>query len=151
IGEAEFGEAPARGGGAGGRDDGARSALCARGARDRGANETHSDQRQTIEDGLPPHLRPTNSASAATTSRFASSLPTVMRIALGGLWVWPGRRMGPRWERKAWASPGGRPGWGGRWMSTNLAMLGVPPSPSLRFSPPTQARHFSLCARDAST
>src|SRR6516165_273288 len=85
IGEAEFGKAPARGGGAGGGDDGTRSALRARGTRDRGTDETHSDQRKAIENGLPLHLRPTNSASAATTRRFASSLPTVIRSAFGSL------------------------------------------------------------------
>src|SRR5262249_40319533 len=85
IGEAEFGKAPARGGGAGGGDDGTRSALRARGARDRGTDETHSDQRKAIENEMRLHFRPTAPASAATTRRFASSLPTVMRSAFGSL------------------------------------------------------------------
>src|SRR5262249_4414373 len=150
IGEAELSHAPARGRGAGGGDDGTRSALRARGARDRRADETHSDQRETIENGLPPHLRPMNSASAATTSRFASSVPTVMRNAFGRLYVLPRRKISPRWVRKASASSAGRPRSWGKWISTKLAMRGVTSNPSLRISTPSHARHFSLCARDVS-
>src|SRR5262249_60394355 len=96
IGEAELGHAPARGRGAGGGDDGARCALRARDARDRRANETHSDQRKAIENGLPPHLRPMNSANAATTSRFASSVQTLMRNAFASLYALTRRKIRPR-------------------------------------------------------
>ncbi len=85
IGKPELGDAPARGGGAGSGDDRAHGALRARRARDRRADQAHADQCQAIEDGLSAHLFPKNSASAATTSRLASSLPTVMRSAFGSL------------------------------------------------------------------
>jgi hypothetical protein len=50
IRETELGNTPARRSRAGSRDNGVRSALRAGGTRDRGANQTHSDQRKTIED-----------------------------------------------------------------------------------------------------
>src|SRR5262249_4068317 len=150
IGEAELGHAPARGRGAGGGDDGARCALRARGARDRRANETHSDQRKAIENGLPPHLRPMNSANAATTSRFASSVPTLMRNAFGSLYALTRRKIRPRGVGEAWAPPGGGPPWGKRWRSKNWAVRGFPAPRSWLFPPPTPPRHFSLCARDFS-
>ena len=70
---------------AGGGHDRAHHALGARRARDRGADQTDADQRQAVEERrVAGHAgRPMNSASAATTSRLASSLPTVMRSALG--------------------------------------------------------------------
>src|SRR6266481_6090145 len=150
IGEAELGHAPARGRRAGSGDDGTRSALRARGALDRRANETHSDQRKTIENGLAPHLRPMNSAGAATTSRFASSVPTLMRNAFGSLYALTRRKISPRWVRNASASSAVRPRSGGKWISTKLAMLGVTSNPSLLISTSSHARHFSLCARDVS-
>ena len=86
IGEAELGDAPARLGRARGRHDRAHGALGARGARDRGADQADTDERQTVvERGDRHRAFPKNSASAATTSVFASSLPTVMRSAFGSL------------------------------------------------------------------
>ena len=59
-------------------------ALRARGARDRGADQADADQRETVEEAAVAHACfPRNSASAATTRRLASSVPTVMRSALG--------------------------------------------------------------------
>ena len=63
-------------------------ALLARCARDRGADQADADQRQPVEQWTVAHAvgaLPMNSASAWTTSRFASSVPTVMRSALGSL------------------------------------------------------------------
>ena len=51
IGDAELGDAPARGGRARRRDDRARRALRARRARDRGADQADADQREAVEDG----------------------------------------------------------------------------------------------------
>ena len=83
----ELGDALARRRRARGRDDRARRALRARGARDRAADQAEADQRQAVEDGCGfAHADfPMNSASALTTSRLASSLPTVMRKAFGSL------------------------------------------------------------------
>ena len=90
VGEPEFGDAPARRGGARGRHDFAHGALRARRARDRGADQADADQRQTIKQrcgfGSQRHAGfARNSLSAATTRRFASSVPTVMRSAFGSL------------------------------------------------------------------
>ena len=87
IGDAELGHALARLRRARGGDDRAHRALRARRARDRAADQAEADQRQAVEDRL---LRvtpafPRNSASAFTTSRLASSVPTVMRSAFGSL------------------------------------------------------------------
>ena len=81
----ELGDAPARRGERAVATIERTSALCARGARDRGADQADADQREAIEERrLASHdFFPTNSANAATTSRFASSLPTVMRSAFG--------------------------------------------------------------------
>ena len=61
----------------------ARAAPCsARRSGDRGADQPGPDQRQAVEQRLRAHLPDVqNSASASTTSRFASSVPTVMRSA----------------------------------------------------------------------
>ena len=87
IGEPEFGHALARLRRARGGDDRARGALGAGGARDRRADQADADQRQAVEKrGRFAHAAvPRNSASALTTSRFASSVPTVMRRACGSL------------------------------------------------------------------
>ena len=88
IGKAQLGDALARRGRAGGDHDRARGALRARGARDRAADQAGADQRQPVVDRLFQlgHAGfPRNSASALTTSRLASSLPTVMRSAFGSL------------------------------------------------------------------
>ena len=74
-------------------DDRAHRALGAGGARDRAADQAETDQCQAVEDRLArfaAHLAahldfPRNSASAFTTSRFASSVPTDMRSAWGSL------------------------------------------------------------------
>src|SRR6478735_7575964 len=58
VSETQFRDPTARRGGAGGGDDGAGSALRARRARDGGADQAHSDQRDAIENGLPAHLPP---------------------------------------------------------------------------------------------
>ena len=85
VGEAELGDAPARLRRARGGDDRADGALRARRARDRGADQADADQRQAVERAARrAHAAfPRNSLSAATTSRFASSVPTVMRSACG--------------------------------------------------------------------
>ena len=63
-----------------------RAAPCARAARAiEEPIKAHADQRQAVEDGSALIALPTNSASAATTRRLASSLPTVMRSAFGSL------------------------------------------------------------------
>src|SRR6185369_5784420 len=71
------------------RDDRAHHALGAGGACDRAADQAEADQRQAVEDRLARftgHLDfPKNSASAFTTSRFASAVPTDMRSAWGSL------------------------------------------------------------------
>src|SRR5436305_15290607 len=85
VGEAALGDARARCRGAGGRDDRACRLLCARDACNRGADQAHSDERNAVENGPAAHLPPMNSRNADTTSRFASSLPTVMRSAFGSL------------------------------------------------------------------
>jgi hypothetical protein len=65
IHETELGNTPARRSRAGSRDNGARGALRADGTRDRGANQTHSDQRETIEDRGAIHGRQSCGAIAA--------------------------------------------------------------------------------------
>ena len=87
IGEAELGHALARGGRTRRRHDRTHGALRAGGARDRGADQPDADQRQAViqrrrfaHAGLPK-----NSASDLTISRFASSVPTLMRSAFGNL------------------------------------------------------------------
>ncbi len=89
IDHAQFGHALAGLRRARGGDDRAHRALGAGGARDRAADQAEADQRQAIEDRLArlaSHLDfPRNSASAFTTSRFASSVPTDMRSAWGSL------------------------------------------------------------------
>ena len=86
IGDAELGDALARLRRARGGDDRAHRALRARRARDRAADQAEADQRQAVEERLLAHAAfPRNSASAFTTSRLASSVPTVMRSAFGSL------------------------------------------------------------------
>ncbi len=85
IGEAELRHPPAGRRTLGGRDDRARGLLRARRPRDRGADQTHADQCEALEHGGSAHCLPMNSASAPTTSRLASSLPTVNRSAFGSL------------------------------------------------------------------
>ena len=87
IGEAELGDAPARLRRTRGGDDRAHGALRAGGARDRGADQPDADQREAVEQGRRfAHAGfPRNSASALTTSRLASSVPTLMRSAFGSL------------------------------------------------------------------
>jgi hypothetical protein len=75
-----------------GDGDDARDILAPRRAGDRRADQADSDQRQAVEErraerrtetfahGRPPAM---NAASAATTPRFASSTPTVMRKQSG--------------------------------------------------------------------
>ncbi len=50
VGEPEFGDAPARRGGARARHDLAHRALRARRARDRGADQADADQREAVEE-----------------------------------------------------------------------------------------------------
>ena len=87
VGDAELGHAPARFRRARGGDDRADRALRPRGARDRRADQPDADQRKAVEQsgGFAHAFCPRNSASACTTSRLASSLPTVMRSAFGSL------------------------------------------------------------------
>src|SRR5262249_22716738 len=86
IGDAEFGDAPARRARARCRRDRPYDAGVARGTRDRRADQAHADQRQTIEYRVCAHAAALRkSPSAATTSRFASSVPTDKRNALGSL------------------------------------------------------------------
>ena len=87
IGQPEFGDAAARLWRARGGHDRASGALRARGARDRGADQPDADQRYSIEQGgrCAQAAFPKNSASACTTRRLASSVPTLMRKAFGSL------------------------------------------------------------------
>ena len=87
IGEAELGHALARLRRTRGGDDRAHGALRAGGARDRGADQSDADQRQAVEQRrrFAHAAFPKNSASALTTSRLASSVPTLMRRAFGSL------------------------------------------------------------------
>ena len=77
----EFDHALARYLAARGRNDLARCAVFARCTRDRAADQPNADQRELVDDGT--HFFPMNSASVFTTSRFASSVPMVMRRAFG--------------------------------------------------------------------
>ncbi len=86
VGEAQFADALPRRLGARRRNDFAHEAERARRARDRAADQADADQRQAvIEDWRSHHCRPMNSLSAATTSRLASSVPTLSRSAFGNL------------------------------------------------------------------
>ena len=87
IGEAELGHALARGSRTRRRHDRTHGALRAGGARDRGADQPDADQRQAViqRRRFAHAALPKNSASALTTNRFASSVPTLMRSALGSL------------------------------------------------------------------
>ena len=90
VGETKFRDPTARRGGAGGGDDGAGSALRARRARDGGADQAIPISATRLNTGFPLIYRPgslrlRNSASASTTRRLASSLPTLMRSAFGSL------------------------------------------------------------------
>ena len=87
IGDAKFGHALARGGRTRGGHDRTHGALRAGGARDRGADQPDADQRQAVEQRRRfAHADfPRNSASALTTSRLASSVPTLILKAFGNL------------------------------------------------------------------
>ena len=87
IGDAELGDAPAGRVRARRGDDRTHRARGARRARDRRSDQAYPDQGETLEHrfALGHDDRPRNSASAPTTSRFASSVPTVMRNAFGNL------------------------------------------------------------------
>ena len=86
IGEAKLGDALSRLRRARRGDDRADEALGAGRARNRAADQAEADQRQAIEDRLLAHADfPKNSASAFTTRRLASSVPTDMRSACGSL------------------------------------------------------------------
>ena len=86
VGEPQFADALPRRLGARRRNDFAHDAERARRARDRAADQADADQRQAvIEDWRSHHCRPMNSFSAATTSRLASSVPTLSRNAFGNL------------------------------------------------------------------
>ena len=83
IRDAEFDDAPARRLRARGRDDRAHHAVFARRARDRAADQPDADQREAVDDRRTHPFFPISSASVATTPRFASSVPIVMRSAFG--------------------------------------------------------------------
>ena len=87
IGEPEFGDALARLRRPRGGDDRTHRTLGTRCTRDRGADQADADQRQAVEQRrrFAHAAFPRNSASAFTTSRLASSLPTLMRKAFGSL------------------------------------------------------------------
>ena len=86
VDDAELGHPPAGRTRSGGRCDRPHDAGGPRRARDRRADQTDPDQRQAFEYRLVAHAaRPRNSPSAATASRFASSVPTDMRNAFGSL------------------------------------------------------------------
>ena len=82
IGDAELNDAPPCRVGPRGRDDRPRGAVFARRARDRAADQADADQGELVDD-RGGHFFPMNSASVFTTSRFASSVPMVMRSAFG--------------------------------------------------------------------
>ena len=87
IGEAELGDAPARLRRPRGCYNCPHCALRACRTRDRGADQPNADESQPIEQGrrLIHAGFPTNSLSACTTSRLASSVPTLIRKAFGSL------------------------------------------------------------------
>ena len=86
VGEPQFADALPRRLGARRRHDGTHDAERTRRARDRAADQADADQRQAVEeDWRSHHSRPMNSFSAATTSRLASSVPTLSRNAFGNL------------------------------------------------------------------
>src|SRR5262245_46722620 len=70
-----------------GRDNRPRRTLGTRGARDRRPDKADTDDGQAIEQGSRvAHAGfPRNSLSACTTRRLASSVPTLIRKALGSL------------------------------------------------------------------
>src|SRR4029077_15145308 len=87
IGKTELGDAPARLRGPCRGYDRAYRALRTCRARDRGADQSDADQGQAIEQGgrFAHAGFPRNSLSACTTSRLASSVPTLIRSAFGSL------------------------------------------------------------------
>ena len=87
IGDAQFGHALARLRRTRGGDDRTHRALRAGGARNRGADQPDADQRQAIVQGrrFAHAAFPKNSASAFTTRRLASSVPTLILKAFGNL------------------------------------------------------------------
>jgi len=64
-----------------GGDDFAGKSLLARGTRDRAADQPEADQRDAIELQTAAHFTPRKSRRPSTTSRLASSVPTVIRSA----------------------------------------------------------------------
>ena len=84
VGQTQFADALPRRLGARRRNDFAHDAECAGRARDRAADQADADQRQAVEEDWRSHY-PKNSFSAATTSRLASSVPTLSRSAFGNL------------------------------------------------------------------
>ncbi len=82
IRDAELDHAPACRLRARGRDDLAHDAVFACRARNRATDQPDADQREAVDDGTHPFF-PISSASVATTPRFASSVPTLMRSAFG--------------------------------------------------------------------
>ena len=85
VGEPQFADALPRRLGARRRHDFAHDAERARRARDRAADQADADQRQAVIEDWRSHHPSKNSFSAATTSRLASSVPTLSRSAFGNL------------------------------------------------------------------
>src|SRR5882672_7189613 len=152
VGKAELGDAPACLRRARGRHDRAHRALRLGGARDRGADQPDTDQRESIEQGRRrAHAAvPRKSFKACTTSRLASSVPTVSRKALGKPYPATRRRINPCLVRNASASAAARPFVSGKWMSTKFATLGVTLRPSFSISCVSQASQRLLCAIEVS-
>ena len=84
VGEPQFADALPRRLGTRRRNDFAHEAERARRARDRAADQADADQRQAVIEDWRSH-HPKKSFSAATTSRLASSVPTLSRSACGSL------------------------------------------------------------------
>ena len=135
------------------QDNAARRCPPSRRARDRRADQPDANNRQLVEDRFferrpEPlnHFRARmNSASAATTPQFASSLPTVIRRQFGSPYAATARKMKPRTLRKLvrLLRPLRRPSKRSR---RKLPTLGVTPIPSAEISRLSQGSHRALCA-----
>src|SRR5262245_6318767 len=153
IGKAKLGNASTGPRRARGCDNRPRRTLGTRRARNRRPDKTDTDEGQAIEQRSRfVHAGfPRNSLSACTMRRLASSVPTLIRMALGSLYAATCRRIRPRLVRNASASRAVLPFVSGKWISTKFAALGVTLRPSLPISSVNQASQRVLCARERST
>src|SRR6516165_659006 len=131
-------------------DNSAHGALRLRGARDRRADQARPDNCEAVEQRfghrLSEPLAPMNEVSASSTARLSSSVPMVMRSALGKPYSATRRKMIRLSCRNLSASGADLPLPVLKCNSRKLAALGVTPRPMADSASVIRARHSSLCS-----